>query len=151
MAGAAAPSAKRRNINSIFRVLFCGSLVLGLGTMRAWAASVETAYSCGSLRSMARVYMASGGYQKAQPFLERALHLAQGTNASDGELCACMLDLAYLYKNQGRLDEAERMCRSGLELQEKVYQESHPYVAHTLRILSEICRGRARYREAQGA
>jgi tetratricopeptide (TPR) repeat protein len=132
-------------------VLFCGPLVLGVAAVRAWAKPVEAAYSCGSLRSMARVYMASGGYQKAQPFLERALHLAQGTNASDCERCACMLDLAYLYKNQGRLDEAERMCRSGLELQEKVYHEGHPYVAHTLRILSEIHRGQARYREARSA
>ncbi len=95
--------------------------------------------------------MASGGYEKAQPFLQKALHLAQGQNASDTEICACMLDLAYLYKGQGKLSEAERMCRSGLELQEKIYNENHPYVAYTLRILSEIYRGQARYPEAQSA
>lgn len=106
-------------------------------------------YSCASLRSMARIYMASGGYEKAQPFLQRALHLAQDQNLSDSETCACMLDLAYLYKSQGKLTEAEKMCRSGLELQEKIYRENHPYVAYTLRILSEIHRGQARYAEAQ--
>ncbi len=97
---------------------------------------------------MARVYMASGGYEKARPFLERALNLAELTNASDSEMSACMLDLAYLYKNQGRLAEAETACLSGLELQEKAYSQSHPYVAYTLRILSEIYSRQARYQEA---
>src|SRR4030042_2615280 len=148
MAGAKTLSLKRRNIHSIIPALFCASLVFSIGTISVWASPVERAYSCGSLRSMARVYMASGGYEKAQPFLERALHLAKETNASDSEVSACMLDLAYLYKNQGRLAEAETTCRSGLELQEKVYGQSHPYVAYTLRILSEIYRRQARYHEA---
>ena len=97
---------------------------------------------------MARVYMASGGYEKAQPFLVKALDLARETKASDSETSACMLDLAYLYKNQGRLAEAEATCLSGLELQIKAYSRSHPYVAYTLRILSEIYFKQARYREA---
>jgi tetratricopeptide (TPR) repeat protein len=70
--------------------------------------------------------MASGGYEKARPFLVKALRLAEQTNAPDSEVSSCMLDLAYLYKNQGRLAEAERACRSGLEIQEKAYSQNHP-------------------------
>jgi len=151
MAGAKAPSKKRRNIKSIILFLFYGSFILSVCIVSAWARSAERSYTCGSLRSMARVYMASGGYEKAQPLLEQALHLAERTSASDIELCACVLDLAYLYKNQGKLTDAETMCRLGLKLQEKVYSESHPYVAYTLRILSEIYQGQARYREAADA
>ena len=139
----------RNAARSVVLVLLCGSLFVG-GTARAGNdGPAEGQLSCASLRSMARIYMASGGYEKAQPFLQRALDLAQGQNDSDLEICACMLDLAYLYKSQGKLTEAERMCRSGLELQEKIYRENHPYVAYTLRILSEIYRGQARYQEAQ--
>ncbi|MGD8499842.1 MAG: tetratricopeptide repeat protein [Phycisphaerales bacterium] len=148
MAGAKAQYRTQQNTKRIVLVLLCSSFALPVGMVSAWATPVERAYSCGSLRSMARVYMASGGYEKAQPFLEKALRLAKKTNASDTEMCACVLDLAYLYKNQGKLAEAETMCQSGIELQEKVYGRNHPYVAYTLRILSGIYQGQARYREA---
>jgi tetratricopeptide (TPR) repeat protein len=118
----------------------------GLG---AGASAAKQTHSTVALRSMARVYMACGSYDKAQPLLETALDQAQKTNASDSELCACLIDLAYLYKEQGNLDQAETMCRLGLALQEKIHQPNHPYVAHTLRILSEICRGLGRYEEAE--
>ncbi|UCC98062.1 MAG: tetratricopeptide repeat protein [Phycisphaerales bacterium] len=119
---------------------FCGD---------ALGAGVKQTHSTAALRSMARVYMACGGYEKAQPLLETALNQAQKTNASDSELCACLIDLAYLYKEQGNLNQAETMCRLGLALQEKVHQPNHPYVANTLRILSEICRELGRYEEAR--
>jgi len=152
MAGAAVVvqrSATQHTARSAVLVLLCGSLLAGGAARAGNDGPAQVDYSCASLRSMARIYMASGGYEKAQPFLQRALYLAQGQSASDSEICACMLDLAYLYKSQGKLTEAERMCRSGLELQEKIYHENHPYVAYTLRILSEIYRGQARYQEAQ--
>jgi tetratricopeptide (TPR) repeat protein len=148
MAAPKASSTARWNLNNIILLILSGSLLLSVSTIRASAAPVQRACSSGSLRTMARIYMASGGYEKAQPFLVKALNLAKQTNASDSEMSACMLDLAYLYKNQGRLTEAEGACRSGLELQEKAYGQSHPYVAYTLRILSEIYRNQARYQES---
>jgi len=148
MAAAKTRPTKGRNIHSIILALFCASLVFSISIGSAQATPADRLYSSGSLRAMARVYMASGGYEKAEPFLERALNLAKNTNASDSEVCACMLDLAYLYKNQGKLAEAETTCRSGLELQVKAYSQSHPYVAYTLRILSEIYRKQDRYKEA---
>jgi tetratricopeptide (TPR) repeat protein len=147
MAGATSPLTNPKRKNRVF-VLFFISIVLSLGIVSASAAPVQKAYSSGSLRSMARVYMACGSYEKAQPLLQRALNLAEKTGPADSEMCACMIDLAYLYKSQGRLAEAETMCLSGLELQQKVNGQSHPYVAYTMRILSEIYRMQARYHEA---
>jgi len=143
-----ASSSAQPKLNDITLLIFSCLFLLPISTVRTSASPVERAYSSGSLRTMARVYMASGGYEKAQSFLVEALHLAKETDAPDSELSACMLDLAYLYKNRGRWLQAERACRSGLGLQEKAYSQSHPYVAYTLRILSEIYRNQARYREA---
>jgi tetratricopeptide (TPR) repeat protein len=125
-------------------LVFCGSVFAAQARQ-----PVQNVQSSASLRAMARVYMACGQYTKAQPLLERALNIAQTTNAPDIELCACLIDLAYLYKEQGNLKQAETMCRLGLQLQEKVYRPNHPYVAYTLRILSEIYREQGRYEEAK--
>ncbi len=138
-------------VRSLLLCSFALVLACSFAQAEAQTGVTERAYSCGSLRSMGRVYMASGGYEKAQPFLERALHIAEGASGSDSDLYACMLDLAYLYKSQGKLEEAEKMCLSGLELQEKALHENHPYVAYTLRILSEIYRGQGRYPEAESS
>jgi hypothetical protein len=70
--------------------------------------------------------MACGDYEKAQPLAERALRLAKAKTGSDSEICSCTLDLAYLYGNQGRLTDAEAMCKQGLDLQKKLYYEDHP-------------------------
>ncbi len=148
MAEAKTPSTKGLNRHSVIPALFFVLIAFYVSNSSALAKPVGRDNSCSSLRSMGRVYMASGGYEKARPFFEKALHLAKEMNASDSETSACMLDLAYLYKNQGRLEKAETTCLSGLELQEKAYSKSHPYVAYTLRILSEIYRMQARYREA---
>jgi len=129
-------------------ILFCSSFILPAGTAGARIAQEKKTYTHTSLRAMARVYMASGSYDKAQPLLEAALDLAKTSNAPDCDVCACAIDLAYLYKNQGRLDEAETTCLSGLELQEKVYSPRHPFVSYTLRILGEIYRRQGRFREA---
>ncbi len=136
----------RRQMRIIAVVLLCSSFTLPIGT--AGARVAKKIYTHTSLRAMARVYMASGSYDKAQPLLESALDMARTSNAPDSDVCACTLDLAYLYKNQGKLGEAETMCLSGLELQEKVYSSRHPYVAYTLRILGEIYRKQGRYQEA---
>ena len=129
MAAAKTPSTNGLNRPSILPAISCFSLVLSISFGSTPPRPIGRTNSCSSLRSMGRVYMASGGYEKAQPFLEKALHLAKETNASDSEVSACMLDLAYLYKNQGRWLKAETTCLSGLELQEKSYSQSHPYVA----------------------
>jgi tetratricopeptide (TPR) repeat protein len=131
-----------------FIIILCILILLSPGLVSASAAPAQKAYSSGALRSMARVYVACGNYEKARPLLERALNFAKNTNVSDKEKCACMIDMAYLYKNQGSFAQAETMCLQGLQLQQEVNGQNHPYVAYTLRILSEIYMMQARYREA---
>jgi len=147
MAEAKTPFTRHQRI-IIAVALFCSSFILPVDTAGARIAQAKKTYTHTSLRAMARVYMASGSYDKAQPLLTSALDLAKASNASDSDVCACALDLAYLYKNQGKLVEAETICLSGLELQEKVYSPRHPFVAYTLRILGEIYRRQGRYRMA---
>ena len=132
----------------IILVWLLNSFAIPVKVAGAGATRPGKAYSHTSLRAMARVYMASGSYDKAQPFIESALDLAKSTHAPDSDVCACALDLAYLYKNQGKLAEAETICLTGLELQQGVYGPKHPYVALTLRILSDIYKEQGRFRDA---
>jgi len=107
--------------------------------------------SCKTLRSMARVYMAYGEYTKAQPLAEQALIFAKERGEPDFELAMCLIDLATLYKSQGKLLEAEDFCEQGLKLQEKVLYKSHPYVAYTLRTLASIYLDLGDYDKASSA
>ena len=142
-------SGKQGERKNLFCILVC-SLFLSSVAIAAGNLNVsENFNSCRSLRSMARIYMACGDYAKAQPLAEQALIMAKDTNASNAELCSSLIDLAYLYKDIGRLEDAESLCSLGLRLQEKVYYKDHPYIAYTLRILSDIYQGQGRYTEAQ--
>jgi tetratricopeptide (TPR) repeat protein len=102
-------------------------------------------------RAMARVYIAEGEYTKAQGLAENALILAKSDKGpeSDSERCKCLIDLAFLYKNQGRFSDAQKACEAGLELQKKIYYKDHPYIAATLRILSSIYQGQCKYSQAE--
>ena len=100
---------------------------------------------------MARIRIAYGNYDQAQPLLERALTLANKPNTDEYELAMCLIDAAYLYKKQDKLASAEKMCEQGLELQQKVLYKNHPYIAHTLRILSSIYREQEKFVQAESA
>jgi tetratricopeptide (TPR) repeat protein len=106
---------------------------------------------CGTLRSMARIYMAYGEYAKAQRLAEEALIQARKQDASNTELATCLIDLGTLYSLQGRLSEAEEMCNLGLQLQKKTLFDEHPYIAQTLRTLSTIYRRQERFGKAKKA
>jgi hypothetical protein len=45
-----------------------------------------------------------------------------------------------LYRAWGKLPEAEKYCRKGLEQAEKVHGEAHPALVSNLRELSEVLR-----------
>ena len=82
---------------------------------------------------MARVYMACGQYQKAQPLAEKALDIARKNNEPDSQLSSCMIDLAWVYKFQGKLTDAEKLCEKGTLLQQKTHGPDYPYLAYSLR------------------
>ena len=114
-----------------------------LGGMQAHAGAEKINKSSSrKYRSMARVYMAWGQYQKAQPLAEQALEQAKKDVVGDRELSACLIDLAYIYNKQNKYDQAEKVCRQGLELQKQAYYERHPYVAYTMRTLADIYCGK---------
>lgn len=127
-------------------------LVLAGTSIASEKAKLNKKYpSSKALRSMARVYMAYGEYAKAQPLAEQALTLAKRNKVSDSELATCLIDLATLYDYKGKLAEAEKICKSGLQLQKKVLYENHPYLAYTLRTLSSIYQQQGKYDEAEAA
>lgn len=102
-----------------------------------------------TLRSMARVYMSYGEYAKAQPLAENALNQAQSQGAPDSEIAMCLIDLSTLYNYQGKLADAEKLCKSGLSIQRKTLYKYHPYLACTVRLLSSIYYEQGRYDEAK--
>lgn len=101
------------------------------------------------LRMMARAFTACGAYSEARLLAQRALEIAEAQGASDPELCACRLDLAYLYAELGEYDRAEVQCKQGLALQRRFYSEKHPDVAAALKIMSAILREQGRYEDAR--
>ena len=130
MAGGKTVFLKQWNVRSLASVLISGLFLVTGSTADARAVSNNgESYSCNTLRKMARVYMAYGDYIKAQPLVAQALTLARANNVPDSELCSCLIDLAWLYENQGKFADAEKMCLEGLKIQEEVYDEDHPYVA----------------------
>jgi tetratricopeptide (TPR) repeat protein len=106
-------------------------------------------YLRNALRLKARVHMAYGDYAKAQPLVEQALTSARTNNACDSELSSCLLDVAWLYRHQGKLADAKKMCKQGLKLQEKLYSKNHPNMAYTLRVLGSIYQAQGKYRRAR--
>lgn len=142
---------KKRLIKHFFFISILSFSLIYCSPARAKSLTGKKPTSSKTLRVMTRLYMAYGEYNKAQPLAEEALAMAQKGNVSNKELCLCQLDLAYVYNNQGKFDEAEKMCKLGLALQEKVYYETHPYIAYTLRTLSSIYQGQHRYEDAHRA
>jgi tetratricopeptide (TPR) repeat protein len=134
----------------IFLVLVCG-LVLNAGIADGKSRQTKKHPSSKTLRSMARVYMSYGEYTKAQPLAEKALTLAKAERTADSEIAMCFIDLAILYNYQGKLVDAEEMCKSGLNLQKKTLYKNHPYLAYTLRTLSSIYYEQGEYSKAKSA
>ena len=115
------------------------------------AGSGKKDLSTRTLRSMARVYMAYGEYAKAQPLAEKALKRAKSKGVSDSELGMCLIDLGTLYSYQGNLDDAEKMCKEGLGIQEKILYKNHPHLAYMLKSLSSIYCEQGNYYQARSA
>ena len=133
----------KRVIVIVFAIIL--SILFVSGLTEAKTLQAKRQISSRALRSMARVYMAYGEYQKAQPLAEKALSYAKKNDASDSELSACFIDLAWLYRYQGKLLQAQDFCREGLQLQQKALGVEHPYVAYTLRTQAAIYQELAQY------
>ncbi len=108
-------------------------------------------YSSRTLQAIARIYMANADYDEAEKFANKALDAAINQDGAQEDTIASLVNLAWIYKNQGRFLEAERTCLLGLHLQQQLYYKDHPHIAYTLRILASIYQSQARFPEAQAA
>jgi tetratricopeptide (TPR) repeat protein len=57
--------------------------------------------------------------------------------------------MGMLYSDQGKIDEAEALYRTALEIQQKALGAEHLDVARTLNNLAGVCQMRRQYREAE--
>lgn len=104
-----------------------------------------------TLRTMARVYMAYGQYDKAEPLVQQAFAVAEKNNLPDDQRLLCITDLAYIYCNTGKLEQAELKCAEGLQLLGQIYGDVHPHAAYILRTLAAVYQRQTRYDLAQSA
>ena len=131
-----------------FRSIFV-FVLLAVFFSTATAKSKDNELSTKTLRSMARAYMAFGKYEKAHVLAERALKQAKSEKVDGGEMALCLIDLGTVYGYEGLLSEAAEKLESGVEFQKKALFEKHPYVAHTLRMLSDIYRRQNHMEQAE--
>jgi Flp pilus assembly protein TadD len=90
------------------------------------------------LNYLASTYQLMGDFAKAEPI---RLHLLQSNNANGGDGLTTMgdtLELAKLYRDWGKLDQAETYCRKSLTEREKAYGEDSPLIADSLQMLSDV-------------
>jgi len=132
------------------RIVVVLIIALAFTTARSAPAILGGSGSCSpkTLQSLARVYMAHGDYDKAQTLVNSALESVSTGEGNEEVKSSCLIDLAWIYKNQGQFPQAEQACRLGLELQQQFYYQDHPYVAYTLRILGSIYQHQAKYPQA---
>lgn len=101
---------------------------------------VDKSMSSRTLRTMARIYMTYGNYEKAQLMAEQACAMTQSAEIGSSERALCMIDLATVYSGLGRLSESDQMFQAGIEIQKKALFDDHPYVAQSYRMLSDVQR-----------
>jgi tetratricopeptide (TPR) repeat protein len=104
--------------------------------------------STASLRSVARLYMAYGNYDKAQAVAQTALAGAEKDNIGGEELALCLIDLGTVYSYQDMLEESANLLSKGVQLQKKAVGK-HPYVAYTLQMLCDVYRRQGQFDRAQ--
>jgi tetratricopeptide (TPR) repeat protein len=88
---------------------------------------------------MARAYMAFGKYEKAHTVAAQALQRARSQSTDPGEMALCLIDMGTVCSYEGLLTQARERLEEGVEFQKKALFDDHPYVAHTLRMLSDVC------------
>lgn len=123
-------------------------LMLSQTSMAANQAEVLTKDSSKNLRRLARIYTSYGDYSNAQELTEQSLELARAYDDNDKEISLCLINLAWVYKEQMQFEKAAQSCEEGLELQKNIYSENHPNIAYTLRILGSSYRGLKDYTKA---
>jgi tetratricopeptide (TPR) repeat protein len=146
-------SKSERNTLRIDRLVVIALIICaGIGTIaNCLAAGPSHRPSSQTLRSMARVYIAFGDYEKAQPLASEALEMAIAQTAEESELAMCFIDMGTVCQYRCRLDDARQMLARGIELQRSCLGPMHPYIAYSLRMLASVYRQQSQFERAQTA
>jgi len=91
-----------------------------------------------------------GAYAEAEPFLERAMKVAEETLGSEHpDLAAARSSLAHLYRDIGRNVEAEPLFKEALAITEKALGNHHPSFIARLNDLAHLYYDTGRHSEAE--
>lgn len=127
----------KRHLEHTF-VIVLGLLLAASGSL--FAQPKKQTSSSRNFRSMARAYMAFANYDKAHALAAQAIREAQKQHADTAEMALCLIDMGTVCSYEGFLKQAQENLEQGIELQKQALFNDHPYVAHSLRMLSDVCR-----------
>jgi serine/threonine-protein kinase len=96
-----------------------------------------------------RIYRQLGVFDRARPLLERSLAVRQAGSANETQVADTMAELARLWLETGRPEDAERLQRDTLALRRRQLGTDHPDVGRTLRDLASVLASRGDYVEAE--
>ena len=95
-------------------------------------------------------YQGQGLYDRAEPWLEQCLEIAQSRlGSAHPSVAASLNNLALLYRSQGRYAEAEPPLLKAAKMTKQLLGSAHPDVAASLNNLAELYRSQGRYAEAE--
>jgi len=95
------------------------------------------------------IYRSLGELDRADTLLNAALSQRRSLPGADSaDIAASMVAFGMLRSDQARFDEAERLVRDGLALDQRVLPANHPAIATATASLGEILENRGSYAEA---
>ena len=95
------------------------------------------------------VAIRQGRYSEAQPLFERVHEAEAAEQASAARRAITMNNLAVVYRELGKLQEAEAMQRLALQTQQQALGAQHPATANTLKNLALVLQRRGKPDEAR--
>jgi serine/threonine-protein kinase len=120
--------------------------LLNLGVEQSRALNVQPALQAEMFGVIGRAYTNLALYENAEPILQEALNLALQTFGEDRlEVAQSQDNLADLYLEQGRFDEAESLFRKALKTKQNLPEFSGAEISHTLNKLGTTLRSKGEY------
>ncbi len=104
---------------------------------------------CLDLDAMGMYFIYQGKYADAEPVYKRALEISQKSGAESLDVAAAFNNLAWLYTNQRKFDEAIPLLENGLAIRRKVYGDEHPVVARNMHNLATVLISQQKFDQAQ--
>jgi tetratricopeptide (TPR) repeat protein len=104
---------------------------------------------CDALDNYGDFLLLQSEYEKAEPIFKRAIAMCEKSRGKNHSSTAgSLVDMGILYKNQGKLTEAEESLKRALDIQEKGFEVDSPVVLQTLYKLSAVYQQDRKYNQA---